>query len=51
VRYLPRHEDVSDFLKQVVRPGDFVIGFGAGDLWRCLQRFAAPLPCRLKPAS
>jgi len=41
VAYLPAADDVLAFLDETVRPGDFVIGFGAGDLWRALQRFAA----------
>ncbi len=44
VAYLPDDADVLDFLSETVRPGDFVIGFGAGDLWRSLQRFAAAPP-------
>lgn len=43
VRYLPRPQDVLDFLRRTVRPGDFVIGFGAGDLWKVLHRFVAEL--------
>lgn len=42
VCYLPQNGDVVDFLQRVVQPGDFVIGFGAGDLWQSLQRFAHP---------
>lgn len=41
-RYLPQNGDVADFLQRAVRPGDFVIGFGAGDLWQPLRRFAHP---------
>jgi len=40
--FLPRPKSVTDFLKQTIRSGDFVIGFGAGDLSRLLRRFAAP---------
>lgn len=40
VAYLPRGEDFAHKLKEFVRPGDFVIGFGAGDLGAELHRFA-----------
>ena len=42
VAYLPQPHDVVTFLEREVRPGDFVIGFGAGDLWQALRRFAQP---------
>jgi UDP-N-acetylmuramate--alanine ligase len=40
VAYLPRGEGFAQRLKEFVRPGDFVIGFGAGDLGAELSRFA-----------
>lgn len=40
VVYLPHGEDFSHKLKKFLRPGDFVIGFSAGDLGTELHRFA-----------
>ncbi len=40
VTYLPRGEDFVQRLKAFVRSGDFVIGFGAGDLGNELHRLA-----------
>lgn len=41
VHYLP-NSSVVDFMKRVVRPGDAVIGFGAGDLCESLYQFVSP---------
>lgn len=38
VTYLPRGEDFVQRLRALVRPGDFIIGFGAGDLGTELQQ-------------
>lgn len=40
VVYVPRGKDFVHQLKELLRPGDFVIGFGAGDLGVELHRFA-----------
>ncbi|MCX8103027.1 MAG: UDP-N-acetylmuramate--L-alanine ligase [Candidatus Bipolaricaulota bacterium] len=40
VTYLPRRADLAHKLNEFVRPGDFVIGFSAGDLGTELHRFA-----------
>ncbi len=40
VTYLPRGEDFVHRLRAFLRPGDFVIGFGAGDLGDELQHLA-----------
>jgi UDP-N-acetylmuramate--alanine ligase len=40
VSYLPRGEDFVQKLRAFLRPGDFVIGFGAGDLGLELQYLA-----------
>jgi len=34
VDYIPDKEDVVDYLKEIVRPGDLVITLGAGDIWK-----------------
>ncbi len=41
VHYLPS-SSVVDFMKRVVRPGDAVIGFGAGDLCESLYQYVSP---------
>ncbi|MCS7198010.1 MAG: UDP-N-acetylmuramate--L-alanine ligase [Candidatus Bipolaricaulota bacterium] len=40
VTYVPRGEDFVLRVRQLLRPGDFVIGFGAGDLGQELFRLA-----------
>jgi UDP-N-acetylmuramate--alanine ligase len=40
VHYLPAPEELLCFLQRTARPGDFIIGFGAGDLWKVLYQFA-----------
>ncbi len=34
VDYIPDKEDVVDYLKEIVRPGDLVITLGAGDIYK-----------------
>ncbi len=40
VTYLPRGEGFAHKLQELLRPGDFIIGFGAGDLGLELRRLA-----------
>ncbi len=40
VTYLPRGEGFTRKLQEFLRPGDFIIGFGAGDLGLELRQFA-----------
>lgn len=40
VTYVPRGEDFALRVQKLLRPGDFVIGFGAGDLGEELSRLA-----------
>jgi len=39
VRYLSHPEEIYAFLNQHTLPGDFIIGFGAGDIWKVLHRW------------
>jgi UDP-N-acetylmuramate--alanine ligase len=39
VHYVSRPEEIEQFLSQQTSPGDFIIGFGAGDLWQVLHRW------------
>ncbi|HEY5565118.1 MAG TPA: UDP-N-acetylmuramate--L-alanine ligase [Rhodothermia bacterium] len=41
VRYVSDKNELSDFLSDVVRPGDVVITLGAGDIWRFGEQFMA----------
>ncbi len=43
VSYVPQKSEILALLQQTVRPGDFVIGFGAGDIWKVLHQFAASI--------
>lgn len=43
VLYLPQKEDLGRFLEEICAPGDFVIGFNAGDLSLQLRRAAQQL--------
>ncbi len=38
--YARTPEEVHAFLSEQISPGDFIIGFGAGDLWQVLHRLA-----------
>ncbi len=40
VHYLPEKEEIYSFLKESTQPGDFIIGFGAGDIWKVMYKFA-----------
>lgn len=40
VKYVPRENGFAQSIKEFLRPGDFVIGFGAGDLSETLQQLA-----------
>lgn len=39
VHYLSHPEEIHAFLDRHTSPGDFIIGFGAGDLWKVLHRW------------
>lgn len=39
VHYLSNPEEIHSFLNQQTSPGDFIIGFGAGDIWQILHRW------------
>jgi len=41
VHYIPEKERICDFLQELVQPEDFIIGFGAGDIWKVLYKFVA----------
>jgi UDP-N-acetylmuramate--alanine ligase len=40
VHYLASQNETLRFLQRTARPGDFIIGFGAGDIWKVLYQFA-----------
>lgn len=40
VHYVRSAKDTYEFLLRRVEPGDFVIGFGPGDIWQVLHRLA-----------
>lgn len=40
VYYLPDKEKIYSFLKDSTQSGDFIIGFGAGDIWKVMYKFA-----------
>jgi UDP-N-acetylmuramate--alanine ligase len=40
VHYLSSQKTTLKFLQEKAQPGDFVIGFGAGDIWKVLYQFA-----------
>jgi UDP-N-acetylmuramate--alanine ligase len=40
VHYLRSEDETLGFLRRTAQPGDFIIGFGAGDIWKVLYRFA-----------
>jgi UDP-N-acetylmuramate--alanine ligase len=37
---IPKKEDVVSLLKTLIRPGDFIISFGAGDIWTVTEELA-----------
>ncbi|WP_128895990.1 UDP-N-acetylmuramate--L-alanine ligase [Longirhabdus pacifica] len=43
VSHIPTKEQVLDYLKQNVKPGDLVITMGAGDIWKVSHDFASYL--------
>jgi len=43
VRYIPEGEEIIDLLRRELRPGDFLIVLGAGDIWRVGRLLAAAL--------
>lgn len=40
VSYIPDKGEIVQFLLERLQPGDFIIGFGAGDLWQVTHRLA-----------
>jgi len=42
-QYIPQHEEIIDLLRRELRPGDFIIVLGAGDIWQVGRRLAASL--------
>ena len=47
VHSIPSKPEVLDFLRRHIRPGDFIISFGAGDIWTVTEELA----CFLKEGS
>ncbi|HIC96481.1 TPA: UDP-N-acetylmuramate--L-alanine ligase [Candidatus Bipolaricaulota bacterium] len=43
VDYIPDKEEILQFLRRELRPGDFLISFGAGDLWEVSHRLVSSL--------
>ncbi len=43
VMYIPKMDELSDHLDSIVRPGDMIIGIGAGSIWRFIESYAAHL--------
>ncbi len=43
IDYFPKKEQIVAFLKRELQPGDFLISFGAGDIWQVNQLLAASL--------
>jgi UDP-N-acetylmuramate--alanine ligase len=43
VRRVDTMEDTVQHLEAAIRPGDFIISFGAGDVWRVTERLARTL--------
>ncbi|OGF52744.1 MAG: UDP-N-acetylmuramate--L-alanine ligase [Candidatus Fraserbacteria bacterium RBG_16_55_9] len=39
VHYLSHPKEIHSFLNEQTVPGDFIIGFGAGDIWQILHRW------------
>jgi UDP-N-acetylmuramate--alanine ligase len=37
---IPNKEEVVSLLKALIRPGDFIISFGAGDIWTVTEELA-----------
>lgn len=46
VRYLPTKEEVLDYLRGHVQPGDLVLTMGAGDIWKVADALAKELRAR-----
>jgi UDP-N-acetylmuramate--alanine ligase len=46
VDYIPDKEEIIALLRDELRPGDFLISFGAGDLWEVSHRLASSLEKR-----
>ncbi len=40
VSYIPDKGEIIRFLLEHLQPGDFIIGFGAGDIWQVTRRLA-----------
>lgn len=40
VYHLAEKQEVLSFLEERTQPGDFIIGFGAGDIWKVIYKFA-----------
>ena len=47
LRFIPSKKEVVSFLKTYIEPGDFIISFGAGDIWTVTEE----LSCFLKEGS
>ncbi|MFH1942009.1 MAG: UDP-N-acetylmuramate--L-alanine ligase, partial [bacterium] len=43
VVYLPDMEELTDYLRGIVRKGDLIITMGAGDIWRIGEALAERL--------
>ncbi|MCK4591298.1 MAG: UDP-N-acetylmuramate--L-alanine ligase, partial [Candidatus Latescibacteria bacterium] len=39
VTYVPEKEKIAKHLLQIARPGDLIITFGAGDIWKTTEEF------------
>ncbi len=39
VSYVPERERIAKHLLQIVRPGDLIMTFGAGDIWKTAEEF------------
>jgi UDP-N-acetylmuramate--alanine ligase len=37
---IPNKEEVVSLLKALIKPGDFIISFGAGDIWTVTEELA-----------
>jgi UDP-N-acetylmuramate--alanine ligase len=40
LRFIPSKEEVVAFLKTYIEPGDFIISFGAGDIWTVTEELS-----------
>ena len=41
VHVIPNKERVLHYLETKIRPGDFIVSFGAGDIWKVTERLAS----------